>query len=71
MSKGKKRMTAADIGDLYVKVSSAAEQLHVDAATIYRLLQRGSLKGLSIDGSKFIEIASLEKAKREKDQKAS
>jgi len=53
-------MTAAEeIATNYVKISSAAEILGVDAATVYRLYARKVLRGLTIDSSKFIEIGSL------------
>jgi hypothetical protein len=57
-------MTAAEIEQQYVKVSTAARELAANANFVYRQLQSGKLRGLCIDGQWSVERASLEKLKK-------
>ena len=50
---------AEELAKSLLSFSHAAEVLGVDAQHVYRAFARGKLHGLEIDGSKFIEIASL------------
>lgn len=59
-------MTAAEFGQQYMRVSNAAEALRVDAATVYREVARGVLRGATIDGVRFVERESVERAIRDR-----
>ena len=57
-------MTVAEAGEIvaanYVKISSAAETLGIDAQQAYRWFSRGRLRGIVVDGTKLVETSSIE-----------
>jgi hypothetical protein len=59
-----------ELAEQYVRVSQAAVSLRVDSSAVYRLLQRGALDGVCLDGRWMVEASSVERLRKARAKEA-